>query len=199
MACVVKRRGKWVVDFRDQHGKRRWETYETRREADAALARRIGEVKGRAYRAPSALPTFATVAAAWLEGRKDRAPATVELYTQQLQSHLLPVFGPLRIDHITAEGVERFRNEKRNAGLKAGTDNVLMQRLASVLSYAFKHQYVARNVAASNLVEWVKPPRVADRIATAIDPSEVLTADQAQALIARQRSDCTGPSSPRRS
>jgi hypothetical protein len=51
MACVVKRRGKWVVDFRDHEGKRRWETYETRREADDALAKRIGEVKGGVYRA----------------------------------------------------------------------------------------------------------------------------------------------------
>lgn len=57
MACVVKRRGKWVVDFRDQHGKRRWETYKTRKQADDALATRIGQVKGGAYRSAADLPT----------------------------------------------------------------------------------------------------------------------------------------------
>lgn len=26
MACITKRRGRWVIDFYDQHGKRRWVT-----------------------------------------------------------------------------------------------------------------------------------------------------------------------------
>ena len=26
MACIRKRRDRWVIDFYDQHGKRRWET-----------------------------------------------------------------------------------------------------------------------------------------------------------------------------
>ena len=33
MACVRKRRGKWVVDYRDGAGIRRWVTCETRRDA----------------------------------------------------------------------------------------------------------------------------------------------------------------------
>ena len=37
MACVRKRRGKWVVDYRDGAGIRRWITCETRRDADAIL------------------------------------------------------------------------------------------------------------------------------------------------------------------
>ena len=48
MACVRKRRGKWVVDFRDQHGKRHWETYRTKKEADDALAERHQDVRDRA-------------------------------------------------------------------------------------------------------------------------------------------------------
>src|SRR5262244_3110460 len=98
MACVKKRRGKWVVDFRDQAGKRRWETYKTRKEADDALSKRIGDVKGATYRAPADLPTFETVANDWLAGRKDRAASTVEFYRRQLDGHLLPAFGPVRID-----------------------------------------------------------------------------------------------------
>ena len=183
MACVVKRRGKWVVDFRDHEGKRRWETYDTRKAADEALSKRIGEVKGRSYRAPADLPTFATVATAWLDGRRDRAKATIEIYAQQVENHLLPAFGALRIDHVTSEAVEQFRNEKRNSGLKPGTVNVLMQRIASMLKYAIKHQYVNRNAADSSVVERVRRQRVAERVAQAIDSSDVLTAEQAHALI----------------
>lgn len=32
MACIRKRRGKCVVDYRDGAGIRRWKTYETKRE-----------------------------------------------------------------------------------------------------------------------------------------------------------------------
>ena len=37
MACVRKRRGKWVVDYRDSAGIRRWITCETRRDAEVML------------------------------------------------------------------------------------------------------------------------------------------------------------------
>jgi hypothetical protein len=40
MACVKRRRNRWVVDFRDQDGKRRWQSYKTRDEADTALSTR---------------------------------------------------------------------------------------------------------------------------------------------------------------
>jgi hypothetical protein len=41
MACIRRRRGKWVVDYRDAAGIRRWLTRETRRAAEAVLADRL--------------------------------------------------------------------------------------------------------------------------------------------------------------
>jgi integrase len=80
--------------------------------------------------------------------------------------------------------VERFRNEKRDSGdLEPGTVNSLVQRLTAILSYAVKHGYISRNPAVHTLVARVRPPRVADRVAEVVDPSEVLTAEQARALI----------------
>jgi integrase len=186
MATVAKRRGKWVVDFRDQTGRRRWETYDTRREADDALSKRIGEVKGGSYRAAADLPTFEEVAKDWLAGERARnlAASTVEVYERQITDHMLPVFGPLRIDQVTTKAVEDFRNAKRDAKLEPTTVNSLLQRLTSVLKYAVKHRYIATNPAVHTLVERVKPPRVADETPEAIDPSEVLTAEQAGKLIA---------------
>ncbi len=183
MACVVKRRGKWVVDFRDQTGKRRWETYETRKQADNALSKRIAEVKGGSYRTPTDLPLFATVAKDWLNGRRDRARSTFEFYERQLTDHILPAFGSKRIDLVTSGDVERFRNEKRDAGLMAGTVNSFLERVTSILHYAVKHQYIARNPGVHTLVERVRPVRLPDQAAEAIDESAVLTAEQARALI----------------
>jgi integrase len=185
MACVKKRRGKWVLDFRDQTGRRRWESYETRKLADAALAKRIGDVKGGVYKAPAELPTFAAVAEQWLDGRRDRAQSTVTYYRKLLDCHLLPTFGPRRIDTITPADVERFRNEKRDGGaLNPTTINALLRQLTSILNHAVKHGYIARNPAAHTLVERVRRARVADQVAEIVDPSMVLTAEQAHAVIA---------------
>ena len=62
MACVRKRlRGKsekWVVDYRDRQGKRHWESFRTRKEADAALAERVQQLKKGNYVAPGKEKTF---------------------------------------------------------------------------------------------------------------------------------------------
>ena len=50
MACIRKRRGKWVLDYRDQQGRRHWETVEgNRKAADELLAQRIREVGRGTY------------------------------------------------------------------------------------------------------------------------------------------------------
>jgi hypothetical protein len=46
--CIRKRRGKYVVDYRDAFGRRRWVTCDTRRESERVLSERL--------RTPSAGP-----------------------------------------------------------------------------------------------------------------------------------------------
>jgi hypothetical protein len=63
MACVRKRRvGKgfrWVLDYRDQSGRRHWETTKgNRKEAERLLAERIREIGRGTYRAPPERVTF---------------------------------------------------------------------------------------------------------------------------------------------
>jgi hypothetical protein len=49
MACISKRRGKWVADYRDSTGKRPWETFSTRKEAERALAEHVTAIKDNRY------------------------------------------------------------------------------------------------------------------------------------------------------
>ncbi|MBX3027524.1 site-specific integrase [bacterium] len=186
MATVVKRRGKWCVDFRDQHRRRHCKFFETRKEADAHLAAVIGEVKQGRFRSPEELPTFAEVAARWLAEQHDRAPGTVENYRGQVDKHLVPALGPLRIDRVTPAVVEQLRNDKwqAGAGLERSTVNALLQRLAAILGYALRHDLVSRNAADKALVRRVRRERRAGQAgAVAVDPKEVLTAEQAGRLI----------------
>src|SRR6516162_6417104 len=114
MATVVKRRGKWCVDFRDQLGKRHCKFFETRKDADAHLSTVVKDVQTGRYRAPAELPTFAEVAARWLDGKRDHPAPTIGNYQNHVEKHLVPVFGPLRIDRVTPQAVEDFRNAKWN-------------------------------------------------------------------------------------
>ncbi|MBI4527182.1 MAG: hypothetical protein HY695_25590 [Deltaproteobacteria bacterium] len=45
MACIRKRRGKYVVDYRDNLGKRRWITHDTRKDAEKELGKILGREK----------------------------------------------------------------------------------------------------------------------------------------------------------
>lgn len=64
MACVRKRRGKWIIDYRDAMGKRRWETIEgNRKDADDRLSKIIASGK----RVVDTKRTFQEYAQEWLE------------------------------------------------------------------------------------------------------------------------------------
>src|SRR2546422_10698630 len=98
MACVRKRRGKWVVDYGDAAGVRRWVTCETRREAEDVRDSKRREAR-QATR-PVVDPDITVIAYAerWLGllavGVK---PRTLTMYRSYLNLHLLPVFGATKV------------------------------------------------------------------------------------------------------
>lgn len=65
MACIRKRRGKWIADYRDPRGRRRWITRDTRKEAEAALASVSVAIASDEYVAPDAARIFQTVYDHW--------------------------------------------------------------------------------------------------------------------------------------
>lgn len=210
MACVRKRRGKWVVDFRDQTGARRWRTFDTRKAAEDAMTELRKQVKDGVFIDAAKLPTFAEVATRWLDGKRDHPHSTWDFWRGHVENHLLPAFGPLRVDHVTSQAVEAFRNQKRDGcdtatvwrrgddgegrlvwyavenapiqKLARGTVNQILQTLAAVLEYAVDHRYLLANPAKR--VKRVRMERRAGAAEVlAVDPKEVLTAEQAGAVI----------------
>jgi site-specific recombinase XerD len=57
-------------------------------------------------------------------------------------------FGPLRPDQLTVADVERFRDERRRAGLAPQSVNKLLTTTAAVYKYAARHELTDRNPAA---------------------------------------------------
>ncbi|MGH8538704.1 MAG: hypothetical protein ACREXM_20250 [Gammaproteobacteria bacterium] len=71
MACIRKRRGRWVLDYRDQHGIRHVEsTKGNRKAAERLLAERVREIGRGTYQAPSEAIDFDALAHAFLQHAK---------------------------------------------------------------------------------------------------------------------------------
>ena len=98
MACIRKRRGKYVVDYRDGAGVRRWITCETRRQAEDALSERLRESRQPVQPVVDTNITVAQYAERRLAliaaGVK---PRTVETHRTALRLHLLPALGRVKI------------------------------------------------------------------------------------------------------
>jgi integrase len=190
MACVRKRRDRWVIDFRDDNDIRRWGSYRTRKEADHALSKALEKVRKQTYRPAAETPVFKETGTQWLANKQDRRPSTVAQWEVHLHGHLIPTFGRRRLDQITPADVEHFRDERRAAGLGAATVNKLLTTGAAVYKYAARHRLTEGN-----------PFAVADRCRLNADevslidmdnqtaekevsPDEVLSPEEAASLIA---------------
>lgn len=190
MACVRKRRGKWVLDFRDQEGNRRWETFRTRQEADDALSARLKQLRTGSYVPPREVPTFEEIAKDWLATKSDRRVSTVSQWEVHIDLHLNPALGKLRLDRIRVADFDRFKADRLAAGLKPQTVNKLLTTAAAIFQYANRCEVVEKNPAAvvercrTNAGELTDLDADTDSMSgAAIDPDNVLSPEEAGKLI----------------
>src|SRR5437588_9224700 len=117
MACIRKRRGKYVVDYRDGAGIRRWVTCETRREAETVLLE-----KGREARQPTRPVvdpniTLAAYAERWLrEIAVTIKPKTQKSYALSLRLHILPALESTKVRMLQKGRIKSFLIERLHQG-----------------------------------------------------------------------------------
>jgi len=119
MATVRINRGRWVADYRDQHGRRRIETpkgpFENRTQeksaAHALLARRVLEVARGDYQPHGARLTFSQVCTRYLESKVNIRSSTRRGYESLITLYLDPYFGSWKVHEIATSDIERFRSE----------------------------------------------------------------------------------------
>ena len=124
MATVRNYRGKYVADFRDQHGRRRIEaprgTFENKalekRAAQELLQERTAEVAAHSFTPSRVRLTFGELAGRWLESKVRIRATTLSDYRIMLDCYLLPYFAGRKLESIRRLDVERFRAEL-SAGL----------------------------------------------------------------------------------
>ncbi len=115
MACVRKWRGNWVVDWRDESGKRHIEAVEGDR--DVAEGRLANIIKG-GKKPVNNKQTFKEYAEWWLENcaQGNIKDSTLEEYKAVLNNHVYPAFGPRPMAKVTRKMIREFIVQKKKVG-----------------------------------------------------------------------------------
>jgi len=148
MACIRKRRGKWVIDYRDQFGKRHWETCSSKKEAEERLAEVLLEIRAGTFSPARGTMLFKDLASLWFENhaKLNVRPNTCYTYQGHLNKHLIPFFGNMKVSSITPAVVDRFKAEKLKQGLHRETINKSLTILGSIFRYAVKNRFLRYNI-----------------------------------------------------
>jgi len=148
MACVTKRRGKWVVDIRIQ-GRRVVKQCRTRCEADEALGKLTSEQKQRTTPAVDPFIKLKDYARRWLADCEDAeaVPSTLHCYRQCLKNHITPVLGDKRIRNITKADVRTLLSAKAQDGAARNTVQQIKSVLSGVLTLAVEDEIISHNPA----------------------------------------------------
>ena len=103
----------WIVDYRDQHGKRRLKSFQRKKDADAFLVKARHEVTEGTHTPDSASVTVGEAGQLWLEGRKLEGleRSTTRQYEQHLRLHIGPIIGHLKLSRLTTPRVQQVRDE----------------------------------------------------------------------------------------
>ena len=149
--AVSKRRGKWTLDYIDQHKQRRWETTNlNKRDAERLLAKRLQEIGRGTFEAKSDEKTFDEAVEHYRAAHlaTNIRSTTRKDYESCLRCHILPYFGGIKLRAITSAMVERYRGRLLEDGAGRRTVNKSLTQLGSVFRHAVKHGWMEANPAS---------------------------------------------------
>jgi integrase len=103
----------WVVDYTDQQGDRHLKTFERKKEADDYRASVKVDVRAGTHVAPSKSVTVAVAAERWLSRAEAEGleRATIQVYRQHANLHILPRIGKVKLANLTPTKIEAFRDD----------------------------------------------------------------------------------------
>lgn len=144
----------WLLDYRDVEGKRRFRTFDTKKEAQAALVAIGGEVRDGKHTPLSQTITVREAGELWiahsadgtrLNGRKLER-STLENYRKHLRLHINPSIGNLKLTDLTAPRLQQFKAELIRKGSEKNPA-ALAKRVFTSLKGLLKYARVLGNMA----------------------------------------------------
>ena len=198
MACIRKRRGVWVVDYRDATGVRRYPSFATREQAEHE-ADRLGVFRRRGRLRPSVDPrsTVEEYARHWLETIKPPLlkRRAFSAHLDAVRLYIGPRLGHRRLTELRRSDVRAFLTGCRQEGvsgrpLTPGSVRLVYSALRAMLNAAIDDELVSGNVAAKLGRKFRLQPTAHER--QAATAQRVLEPAERRALLDAARSDGDG-------
>ena len=139
----------WIVDYRDQHGKRRLKTFSTKKDAEAWKVNALHEVQTGIHTPASVSKTVEEAWRLWLADceANNLEFGTIRQRRQHLQHHVLPFIGRQRLSSLTMPLVYEFDSKLRDSGRSLMMRRKVLVSLKTMLTFAQGRGLVAQNVA----------------------------------------------------
>lgn len=142
-----ERKTAWLVDYRDQAGKRRAKQFARKKDAEAYRSRAGWEVSQGTHTADRASITVSKAGDNWLaRGRREGLErSTLDMYDQHLRLHIVPFIGARKLGQITRPMIEEFRDQLLDQGRSRAMAKKVLTSLSSILREATRLGHVAHN------------------------------------------------------
>lgn len=139
----------WLVDYRDQAGKRRAKQFARKKDAEAWRVGAEWQVSQGVHTADSQSVTVAAAADLWIKRAEaeGRERGTITQYGQLARKHIVPFLGTEKLSRLTRPAVEAYRDELIATRSKAMAGKAV-RALSSILTEAQRRGLVAQNVAS---------------------------------------------------
>ena len=129
----------------------------TKSQAEDLLRKRVGQARRGEFSEDDGALTFAEIVDRFLAAKAlSREGTTVALYRRTLETHVLPIFGKMRVRDIRAQDVQRLLSGAKNQSLRkdrglplsAGSIRNLRTYISIALGYAVRQGFATRNVVS---------------------------------------------------
>jgi len=148
MAQVAKRRGRYVLDFFDNEGKRKWITLPEgtlKKDAERKLREILDQIDRGNYITKKTILTFKTVARSLLKAKEmNIRSSTWSVYDGHVRNHFNDL-EKLKINLITTARIERYIGDRQKQGMHILTLRKILVTLNQIMAYAVRHKYIDHN------------------------------------------------------
>jgi integrase len=140
----------WTATYTDQSGKRRAQSFERKRDADAFHATVSVDLRRGVHIPDSQSILVAEAARIWLDACEATGlePTTIAAYRQHVDLHIIPLLGGVKLSALTAPMARAFEDALRKVRSPAMVRKV-RSSLGSILAEAQERGLVAQNVVRS--------------------------------------------------
>jgi integrase len=113
---------RWLVDYTDGDGNRRFETFTHKKDADARYAEVKVDLKKGMHVASTKSPTVKEAGEVWIKAAEGEGleRTTIDQYRQHLRLHIAPFIGRTQLAKVTPAVVTAFKERLRTEGGRDG-------------------------------------------------------------------------------